>query len=120
MKPTNDDLKWIGIDYDNTIAKNSGYPDFTPLDPLEDTKESIVLLASRGYKPTIYTARPSSDVFMLEEWLKKYDIEHSIRRLFTGKELFRHMIDDRAIRFTNWKETIELIKKIDQNTPFWK
>ena len=100
------ELKWLGIDFDQTIASNSGAPDFTPLEPLDGAKEALDLLVSKGWKIVIYTARAWHEYDIIENWLNKYNLP--FRRIVCGKLFVKWMIDDRNIEFKgNWPEIIE-------------
>lgn len=103
----NDDLLWVGVDLDKTLA-HSEYPDFTLLEPLEGAREAMRAIEARGFKPTVYTARPWVDYEKIEEWLRHHDIVH--RRIICGKPLFKYMIDDRNIAFDgDWQKALEKI-----------
>ena len=118
--PSNDDLKRIGIDLDDTMALNTGYPEFELLDPIADLRESLEIMNERGYRPSVYTARGDADVYKIEQWLIQHHMEHLIRHVHTGKKLFRHLFDDRAIRHTTWKENMATLQELDKDTHFWK
>src|SRR3990167_4111187 len=109
MKPlTNDELLWVGIDLDQTIAHNSGLPNFELLEPTEGAKEALEKIVERGFKPIIYTARQYSDYNKIEHWLDTHKIPY--RRIFCGKVLLRWMIDDRNIPFDgDWAQVLKKI-----------
>jgi hypothetical protein len=99
------ELKWIGIDCDDTIANNTGYPDFKLTTPIKGAKEACEELNRLGYKVTLYTARPWSEYNIIEDWLQKYNFP--IKRIICGKPLFRCIIDDKNIEFKgNWKTAL--------------
>lgn len=109
MKPDSDfELNWLGVDFDDVIAHNTGYPDFTPLEPLKGTQEALSLLHDRGWKIKIYTARPWSDHRMIERYLKQHNIYFD--DVVCGKMLVKWMIDDRNISFNgDWTEAIKKV-----------
>ncbi len=110
MAPKKEELKWIGVDWDDTIFLNNGYPDFIPTKPIQDAVESLRKLVKKGFKIIIYTARPWSDYQLIEDLCIKHKIP--ARRIICGKPLFKFFIDDKAIRFTgNWKETLKEVDK---------
>ena len=98
-------IKGNGVDFDDTIATNSGYPDFIPHDPIKGAVQALQNLDSMGYKIWIYTARPWSDYQNIES----YCIEHDIpaRRIICGKPLFKCIIDDKNVAFNgNWEKAL--------------
>lgn len=105
---TNEELKWLGIDFDNTIA-HSSYPDFAIGEPLEGAVEALQKLHADGWKIWIHTARPSVDYIKIEEWCERHGIK--IKGIVTGKPLFKYYIDDRALAFKgDWKEILDQVK----------
>lgn len=102
---TNEKIKWAGIDFDDTIASNSSFPDYIPGAPLPGAAESVRALSELGYKITIFTARPWSDYANIESYCKHYGIP--VRRIICGKPLLRFMIDDKAVAFNgDWDKSI--------------
>jgi hypothetical protein len=97
-----DSLKWLGVDFDLTIANNSGYPDFVPCEPLQGAKEALECFIRQGYRIVIHTARPWADYKNIEDWCLKYEIPFS--KIVCGKILCKYYIDGRAIEFTNWAD----------------
>lgn len=93
----NEEIKWLGIDFDETIASNSGFPDYTPGNPLEGAVDAIKRLDEMGYKITIFTARPWVDYSNIEKYCEHYGIP--VRRIICGKPLFKCMIDDKNVEF---------------------
>lgn len=98
-----DELKWVGIDLDGTIAQ-SHYPDFTLLEPIEGSLYSLNKLDTMGYKIIIYTARPWADYEKIEAWLTKYKMP--FRRIVCGKLFCKVLVDDRALHFDGWDNTL--------------
>ena len=101
---TSDEIKWALIDFDKTVANNTGFPNYFPLEPMSDAVEYLNKINDLGYKITIFTARPWADYSNLEKWCKHYKIP--VRRIICGKPLGRFFIDDLAISYRgDWKET---------------
>lgn len=97
--------KWIGVDFDGTLATNSGFPDYVPSVPLAGAVEAMTRIEQQGFKIIIFTARAWADYHNIEAWCKKYGIP--VRRIICGKPLFLHMIDDRNIEFSgDWKSVL--------------
>jgi phosphoglycolate phosphatase-like HAD superfamily hydrolase len=95
-----DGLLWVSVDFDQTIADNTGYPDFIPTKPLDGVKENLEKLEAGGYKIIIFTARPWADYANIEKFME----EHSLpfRRIVCGKLLAKYYIDDRNAGGLNW------------------
>ena len=105
---TDNELKWIGVDLDKTLANNSGYPNFDLLEPMEGAIDAIWEIVKRGFKITIVTSRAYPDYHKIEAWCEKYNVP--VRRIICGKPLVRWMVDDRNIEFKgDWKETLTKI-----------
>ena len=103
----NDAQKTILIDFDNTIHKYSeGWKDGTIYDePVEGAIEAIRDLVAAGYKVIVFTAlskRGESRNTDIRDWLLKHGLFLPVTNT---KCPARAIVDDRAIRFTNWKDT---------------
>jgi len=114
--------KTLCIDFDGVIHKYSGGWGSGGIDdvPMEGAKDALALLIRRGYNIVIFTARlhpkfkeederegiDSREEIL--EWLKKYKFKKDIHyHKLTGlKYPAMAYIDDRAIRFTNWKDIL--------------
>ena len=102
------ELKWLLTDLDGTLA-HSEPPDYELQEPIDGAREAMQRLTAKGWKITIYTARPWIDYEKIEKWLNKWQIP--FRRIICGKPLGKFIIDDRNIEFKgNWGETLEKIK----------
>ena len=101
----NTEIKWLGVDFDDTIAGNNGFPNFIPKEPLPGAVEALNKLNDAGYKITIFTARPWVDYQNIEKYCEHYNIP--VRRIICGKPLFKWMIDDKNIEFKNsWEDVL--------------
>lgn len=94
-------VKTIAIDFDGVIhdsykgwSNGEIYGDLIP-----GAKETIEELKKKGYEPIVFTARTNLEP--VKGWLreKKLDI-----RVTNKKPPAMCYIDDRAIRFINWKD----------------
>ena len=102
-------LRWIGIDLDKTLATNSPYPEYRLLEPVKGAKEALEQLNADGWKIVIYTSRPWMEHEQIENWLDRYNIPY--KRIVCGKLFVKWLVDDRAIQFKgDWKETLKDIK----------
>jgi len=103
------ELKWVGIDFDDTICRNSGFPDFIPTELLPFAREAIHGIIANGFKPVIFTARTWAEYNIVEDFVKKQRLP--IAKIICGKPLFRIMIDDRNIEFHgDWIDTLAKVK----------
>jgi hypothetical protein len=111
-----DEFKQIGVDFDGVIhACSKGYHDGTIYDdPIPGSLEAVKRLASK-YKVIVYTAKARHDrplvngktgVELVWEWLKEKGFSKYISEVTAEKPRVVFYIDDRAIRFTDWKQTI--------------
>ena len=108
MNPENE-LRWIAIDLDKTIAQNSPHPDYDLLEPIDGAWEALNELSHKGFNIAIHTARSWHDYDMIRDWLDRYDFNYD--QIVCGKVFAKYYIDDRAIGFRgDWKETLKEIK----------
>jgi len=80
-------------------------------EPMKDAFKSIIKLQSDGYKIIISTARPNWKE--IPKWLSKHGMpKDNIKKIeITDKKVYgRAYIDDRAIRFTNWKDILNYFR----------
>ena len=125
LKKIKYDLKnTLAIDFDGVIHKNSkGLFDGTIYDdPIEGTKEALELLSKRFSKIVIFTCKATPNRFLVNgktgmelvwEWLKKHDLEDYIFDVTVEKPVAAAYIDDKCIRFNNWKDTLKIIENGD-------
>lgn len=90
------DLKWIAIDLDQTIA-DTKYPKFKLNEPMAGAVKYMNKIVEDGWKPVIYTARGWSQYAEVETWLDTNKIPY--KKIICGKPLFRWIIDDKNIEF---------------------
>lgn len=92
--PARDELIWLGVDLDGTLAKDV-WPDTGIGEPIWENVTKLDLAICAGYKVVIYTSRSWEMYETIEAWLNHWDIPW--HRIVCGKLLVRAMIDDRAI-----------------------
>jgi len=88
-------LIWYAVDFDDTLARNSGHPDFTPTEPILENLTKLDQVHEAGYKVIIHTARPWADYELVEKWLEEYNVEY--KSIVMGKLLVHRYVDDKAI-----------------------
>jgi len=93
----NQDLKWVGLDLDDTLATNAGSPDYELGEPTKGAKEFVERIVADGLKPIIYTARGWTQYNVIEDWLNLHKIP--FRRIICGKPLFVAIVDDKNVPF---------------------
>lgn len=117
---TEHENKNLAIDFDGVIHKNSkGFHDGTVYDePIEGSYEALKEL-SQYYNLIIFSAKARLDrpivnnktgIEHIWEWLKKYQMDSFISEVVSEKPRAIYYIDDKAIQFTNWKNTLNQIK----------
>ena len=114
-----EDNNIIAIDFDGVIHKNSkGFHDGTIYDePVEGVKKGLEYL-SKSYRLVVYSCKSNpkrpfvnekNGSQLMAEWLEKHGLAKYIERIAWGKPNARYYIDDKAVRFINWNQTIEEI-----------
>ena len=113
------------IDFDGVISQylNGWNNGILSDDIMPGTKEAIDELREMGYEIVIFTTRaskvhcvkPSAEVLVsaLKVWLKKHNIYYD--RITAEKLGATFYIDDKGIRFSNWKTAMKQIKDINKN-----
>ena len=108
------------IDFDGVIHKHElGFHDGTCYgEPLEGALDSIKELSR---KLIIYTCKANPDrplingktgIELIWEWLEKYGIKKYIHDITFNKPNAVAYIDDKAVKFENWNQTINQINSI--------
>jgi len=109
MKEISNEIKknTIAIDFDGVIHKYS--KGWQGLDnaydpPNEGAISAIRDLKSKGYRLVIFSSRTTS---VINEWLKKYDLEEYFDDVTNTKIPAKVYIDDRAYHFETWGKTLK-------------
>ena len=94
----------ILVDFDGVIHKYSKrYKDGDIYDiPTEGAVQGINNLLEDGYEVVIFTARPNTKD--IPKWLKRWGIPQL--KITDRKIAALAYIDDRGIRFTNWRDIL--------------
>ena len=115
--------KTFAIDFDGVIHTYSkGFHDGTIYDkPIEGAKDVLSFLVSEGYRVAILTARlhpKHADVAgqraNILKWLAKNGFKEGVHyhELTNNKPPAVAYVDDRAIVFKNWEQTITDLKQL--------
>ena len=111
------DRKTINIDFDGVVHNFSkGFLDGTIYDkPQEGTEESLKLLKDKGFNLILFTARINAEhdgKQNIIDWLTKYDLLKYFSLITDKKMPSILIIDDSAVRHTDWKTTMKKISKL--------
>ena len=109
----------LAIDFDGVIHTfDKGFHDGTCYgDPIEGVYNALDKL-SKDYNLIIFTAKIKKDrplvngktgLELVEEWLEAYDLKKFISEITCEKPRACYYIDDKAIEFKSWSETLEKI-----------
>jgi hypothetical protein len=115
-----DESKTIAIDFDGVIHSfEFGFYDGTIYGtPIPGSIDAIKKL-SENYRIVIYTAKAKKDrplinnkngIELVWEWLEKYNLSQYIKEITAEKPRAICYIDDKAIRFINWNQTLNELK----------
>ncbi len=126
MKPkfyfSEEEEKTISIDFDGVIHNDHlGWHDGTIYgDPIEGSLESIKIL-SEEFKLVLFTAKAKPDrplvngktgAELIWEWLDKHGVKNCFAEITAEKPRCLFYIDDKAIRFVDWKKTLSDVEKL--------
>jgi phosphoheptose isomerase len=111
----------IGVDFDKVIHKcTKGYFDGTIYDdPVEGAYQALQELSSK-YTVIVYTCKAKPDRGLVNgktgtqlvwDWLEKHDMSKFVSKVTAEKPRAVAYIDDKAVQFNSWSETIPLLKE---------
>lgn len=105
----------IAVDIDGVLAEkldNGNYPeDYMNKRPLPMARESLEYLKNKGHTIILFTARHEEDREITEQWLRDHGFVYD--ELIMGKPYFDVLIDDRAIRHTDWHLTLHTLEILE-------
>jgi len=110
----------IAIDFDNVVHLNSkGFHDGTVYDfPVPGVEEAFKAIKAAGYSIVIFTAKAKLDrplvdektgAMLIWEWLEKHHLSSYIKQVTSEKPRAKYYIDDKAVRFIDWNDTLKQI-----------
>jgi hypothetical protein len=99
------------VDFDGVIHRYSkGWHDGTAYDePIHGAKAALGMMTEAGYDVVIFSTRKQAQII---EWLYEYDFPQYL--VTDTKMPAVAIIDDRAIRFTSWLDSLH---QLYQNYP---
>ena len=95
------------IDLDGTICTEELQFSRSLAKPIEGSVETLTKLKSEGHILIIYSSRTWAEYEMTIAWLKNNKVPFD--QLILGKPQGDYWIDDRALRFNNWKSIESLL-----------
>ncbi len=95
----------LNVDLDGTICTEEQTFERALAKPIPGAREALAGMIEAGHTVIIYSSRSWSELRMTEAWLKDNDIPYS--GLHLGKPVADVFIDDRSIRFTDWRTAID-------------
>ena len=108
--------KVIAVDFDGVIHEYShGWQKGAIYDPpIKGSLRALKKLMDKGYDIVVFTARENLDdvrAWLIEEWTKEFSSNPNVTidpkiEVTNIKPKATAYIDDRAIRFTNWKDML--------------
>jgi uncharacterized HAD superfamily protein len=99
----------IIIDLDGTICTEERTYSRSLAKPQPGAIEGVNRLYDDGHTIIIFSARTWMEYEMTSHWLKEHGIKY--HQLVLGKPVGDVWIDDRAIAFRSWEETVELLEQ---------
>jgi trehalose-6-phosphatase len=96
--------KTIMIDLDGVLCSEETFFDRPLARPIAGAREALKKLRRAGHTIVIYTARGWGEYRVTRQWLDEHGFVYD--GLHMGKPIADVWIDDRAVAFTNWKETL--------------
>jgi phosphoheptose isomerase len=115
-----DEVVNIGVDFDGVIHKCSkGYHDGTIYDePVDGVADALKQLSSK-YTIVVYTCKAKKDRGLVDgktgtelvwQWLEKHNLAQYVNKVTAEKPRACYYIDDKAIKFTDWKQVLEEVE----------
>ena len=116
-----DEQNNISIDFDGVIHHHLGVGDGTVSGGIiPGAREALQLLAEK-YRIIIFTAKAKPDrplvngktgTELVWEWLERQGVAQYVHSITSEKPRAVCYIDDKAIRFDNWTQTLNMVKDL--------
>lgn len=97
--------KTIMVDIDGVICTEEKTFERALAKPLDGAREAIAKLRGAGHIVVLYTGRGWPEYRATKAWLDQNGFEYDGIQM--GKPIADVWIDDRAVRFTNWNDTLK-------------
>ena len=99
----------ISIDFDGVLHRYSkGFQDGVPYDPpIEGAVKAVERMMEKGYHVVVCTARDPANHQDVYDWLEKWGFPFlDVTNVKVPAYIY---IDDRALRFTNWRDMMNYV-----------
>ncbi|AIL66193.1 Haloacid dehalogenase-like hydrolase (plasmid) [Rickettsiales bacterium Ac37b] len=103
----------IAIDMDGVLCSEEKTFSRSLAKPIVGAAESLRKIRKEGHKVIIYSARSWAELEMTQKWLEDNGFEYD--GIHLGKITVDCFIDDRALGFKNWEDTLDLIKNFKKD-----
>lgn len=94
----------IMVDLDGVVSTEERVFDRPLAKPIDGAREALQGLKDAGHTIVIYTARGWAEYNVTKHWLDRHGMAYDA--LLMGKPIAHVWIDDRAIPFRDWKQTL--------------
>ncbi len=110
----------ISIDFDGVIHQHFGVGDGTVSGGIIDGAKDALEQLSKKYRIILFTAKAKPDrplvngktgIELVWEWLEKHDVAKYIHSITSEKPRAVCYIDDKAVRFVNWQQTLSDVQE---------
>jgi len=98
----------IMVDLDGVISTEERVFDRPLAKEISGARQALLELKDAGHTVVIYTARGWAEYNVTKHWLDQHEIPYDA--IHMGKPSANVWIDDRAIHFKDWKQTLEELR----------
>ncbi|MFQ6056189.1 MAG: hypothetical protein ACE5J3_09450 [Methanosarcinales archaeon] len=98
--------KVLAIDLDGVVAENTR--PYRKAKLIKGAKEAIDKFIKEGWKILLFTSRFQRDEQLTKEWLEEKGIKYD--KIIFGKPYYSIYIDDKAVKFENWRQIENEVK----------
>lgn len=102
--------KTIMIDLDGVICTEEKTFERPLATPMPGAREALQKLRDEGHTVVVYTGRNWPEYRVTRKWLDDHGMPYDA--IHMGKPIADVWIDDRAIRFTSWTETLRQLDSL--------
>jgi len=117
----------VAVDFDRVLFTHDSWQGHEHYgDPIPDARIVLLALRKKGFKIMIWTTRDQKDVII--EACNKHNIPYDYinenpnqpPEINPSKPVADYYIDDRAVRFTSWKDVLQEISHRENNDPYYR